>query len=94
MQAALPVLTGISGMFFGTLIGYYKSRAEFTDRLSAMVTKTDCSECDMRSTVKEVKDELDKGDLSFQSLRKDIAGVSQEISVLAAIIRDRDGRKK
>lgn len=85
----ISAATGISGLFIGLLIGYYKSKADFTERLSKMMSKKDCSDCDLRGQVANLNHDLDAGSDAFREIRKDIGSIQGDIQAMKAIMEER-----
>lgn len=85
----ISAATGISGLFIGLLIGYYKSKAEFTERLAKMVTKSDCSDCDLRHQVTDLTKDLDVGSEAFKEIRDKISDMSGSLREMKAIMEER-----
>lgn len=78
----LAGISGSCGLIIGAVIGYYKSRAEFLERLGQTVSKTDCLNCDLRGTVSNIAANLRDGDHAFKAIRADLADVKQEVALL------------
>lgn len=81
-SAVLPVLTGIIGLIFGSLIGYYKSRSEFQEQLARKVDRTSCADCDLREIVRNQGISLKDGRTDFLEIRDRLATIDTNIALL------------
>ena len=70
-------------MFFGAMVGYYKAKADFTEKLHAKMDYTSCSTCDMRGIVREQGQQLGAGDSEFKAIRAELASINTNVALLA-----------
>jgi len=89
---AVVAVVAIIGTIAGMIIGYYKARGEFgeklTETLKGYLSEDDCKRCDMRAEVKTLCTSLnkhtallEKGQGSFESLRTDITLIKNNLGI-------------
>lgn len=77
----IPALSGVAGLTIGLIIGYYKSKAEFTVQLGSLVTGVECS--DNRRTIGA---ELEKGNKDFGEIKDSIGSIRTSMAVLQKVV--------
>lgn len=76
----LSILSGLIGLTIGFIVGYYKSRAEFTEKLGNMVSEANCEK-----RTHGIKDELSKGSNAFEDIKRDISSINTRLTVLQTL---------
>lgn len=83
METAITgAISGMVGAAIGFIVGYYKSRAEFTEKLAKMMTRTDCVNCDLRKDVVAITSDMRAGNEAFKAIREDISQIRQDIAAM------------